>query len=275
MIRIPWGHGYWQRLLDEAVDAGVTPSRKRRLERHLSECRRCQAELESFRQVRSLLSSLPDPPLPRSFVLTPAMVERVQRPSHRAWRAVSLASQGVALTAAIALGVFVALTILDERSSMPAAPEGSPMASFAASPELAASDQTTVAGGAPTLASPEAVATSGGGLQSPIPTLEPTEVGAAGVTTPQQGGYVGPGVSPETRDTDSIPPEDASSPETERVAPDHRVGAPETLAPPSSAEQLGHRWGIRPLPFAVAAATVTVVALGIAYLARRRTERIP
>lgn len=272
MIRMPWGHGYWQRLLDQAVDGELTPAHQQRLDRHLSRCRRCQVELASLRHVRSLLSSLSVPDVPRSFALTPAMIEGSQRHTGRIWRMASLASQGVAIAAAVAFGVFLGLTFTDSQPQSPAVPEDSEIAPFAAAPSLSAASDQTAIGDAASPPGGDQFATPSAGFESATPVFERTEVGAAGVITPEQGGYIGPGVSPETRDTESKSTEETTPLGTNQIAPSHRIGAPDVVAPGSPVEQRGHRWSIRPLPFAVAAAIVMVAALGIAYFAKRRTE---
>src|SRR5512138_2322487 len=60
---------YRQEQLSAALDGMLTPNEQAALEMHLAGCETCARELEELRQVRALLRSLPEPALPRSFLL--------------------------------------------------------------------------------------------------------------------------------------------------------------------------------------------------------------
>jgi anti-sigma factor RsiW len=79
--------------LSAYLDGELAPAETATLERHLADCRACQAELASLREVRALLGALPPPALPRSFALPettapPArlapIAPRAPAPPHRA-----------------------------------------------------------------------------------------------------------------------------------------------------------------------------------------------
>ena len=65
-------HSRLQILLSAYIDGEVTPSEAARVEEHLAGCRECVGELSSLRATSSLLRSLPELEVPRSFALTEA-----------------------------------------------------------------------------------------------------------------------------------------------------------------------------------------------------------
>lgn len=60
---------YRQEQLSTALDGMLTPEEQAALDAHLAGCESCRRELEELRQVRSLLRAVPEPALPRSFLL--------------------------------------------------------------------------------------------------------------------------------------------------------------------------------------------------------------
>ena len=60
---------YRQEQLSAALDGTLTPDERAALDAHLAGCASCRRELEELRQVRSLLRAVPEPALPRSFLL--------------------------------------------------------------------------------------------------------------------------------------------------------------------------------------------------------------
>lgn len=60
---------YRQEQLSAALDGMLTPEEQAELDAHLAGCESCRRELEELRQVRSLLRAVPEPALPRSFLL--------------------------------------------------------------------------------------------------------------------------------------------------------------------------------------------------------------
>jgi hypothetical protein len=62
----------------------LSDDERTRIEAHLRTCEMCRSELESIRQVSSLLADLPEPVLPRSFRLSAADIEGVSAESESA-----------------------------------------------------------------------------------------------------------------------------------------------------------------------------------------------
>ena len=60
---------YRQEQFSAALDDMLTPDEQIALDAHLAGCETCRRELEELRQVRMLLRALPEPALPRSFLL--------------------------------------------------------------------------------------------------------------------------------------------------------------------------------------------------------------
>src|SRR6185312_17309916 len=60
---------YRQEQLSAALDGMLAPEEQTALDAHLAGCETCRRELEELRQVRMLLRALPEPALPRSFLL--------------------------------------------------------------------------------------------------------------------------------------------------------------------------------------------------------------
>jgi hypothetical protein len=268
MNLLPFGHRRWSRLVDEAADGALSERQRARLERHLARCGRCRAELEELRQVRAFLGSLEGPPLPRSFLLTPAMVERrggEARPA-LAWRAATLAAQAFALAGAIAFGVLLTLQFTLERTP-PAAPEEHRGAGGAAESVQPDGRGEAPAAGSPYHA-PPVVASSPSPGQTPM--AEPSDVAAAGQSPPVEGGYLGPAVTPDVRTTEGTPVPEAS-PGTPAAVHDHAV---EEAPPPGASLAAPKATGERPfdpLPFAIAAGTVTAAATALTFILSRRT----
>ncbi len=65
-------HADWDRqqeALSSYVDGELPAAEREQMERHLAECTVCQQALSDMRRVRALLRALPEPSLPRSFLL--------------------------------------------------------------------------------------------------------------------------------------------------------------------------------------------------------------
>ena len=71
--------------LSAYLDGELAPADAAALERHLAECAECRDELAALREVRTLLRALPQPPLPRSFVLPPTTAPRAVRQPSPEW----------------------------------------------------------------------------------------------------------------------------------------------------------------------------------------------
>jgi anti-sigma factor RsiW len=60
--------------LSAYLDKALTTEEQEQCETHLQTCERCQQKLASLRQTAALLHALPQPPLPRSFLLSEDML---------------------------------------------------------------------------------------------------------------------------------------------------------------------------------------------------------
>ena len=60
---------YRQEQLSAALDGMLAPEEQAALDAHLAGCETCSQELEELRQVRLLIRAMPEPALPRSFLL--------------------------------------------------------------------------------------------------------------------------------------------------------------------------------------------------------------
>lgn len=80
---------YRQEQLSAALDGMLAPEEQAALDAHLAGCETCTREMEELRQVRMLLRAMPEPALPRSFLLLPtegelAAPQRAARTAERA-----------------------------------------------------------------------------------------------------------------------------------------------------------------------------------------------
>jgi Putative zinc-finger len=79
---------YRQEQLSAALDGMLAPEELAALDAHLAGCETCARVLEELRQVHTLLRAMPEPALPRSFLLPTegelAAPHRVARPADRA-----------------------------------------------------------------------------------------------------------------------------------------------------------------------------------------------
>lgn len=60
-------------LINALLDGELDEADQQAVHEHLETCARCQESLESLQAVKSMLANLPEPVLPRSFTLSPAM----------------------------------------------------------------------------------------------------------------------------------------------------------------------------------------------------------
>jgi hypothetical protein len=72
-------HARYQKQLSSYVDGQLTAGDKAQLEEHLVDCDACRHEIDELRSAISAVGGLPDVEPPRSFTLTPAMLERGSR----------------------------------------------------------------------------------------------------------------------------------------------------------------------------------------------------
>ena len=129
-------------------DGELTADETRQLEAHIATCAACRNELAALRQVQALLRAMPEPHLPRSFVLPPsgpipvpvATLARRQHAERRHASVLTRATQwagGVAAAAGLALvlgSAIVGLGVHSGASSSAGVPAASSSFSSSGSP---------------------------------------------------------------------------------------------------------------------------------------------
>lgn len=96
-----------QELLHAYIDNALSPARRQQFEAQLAQGAELQAEMESLRQVKQMVSTLPRRPVPRNFTLDPARYGRpAPQPLLQAYPALRLATVMTAV-------LFVLLLALD------------------------------------------------------------------------------------------------------------------------------------------------------------------
>lgn len=176
-------HRRWQRRLSAYVDGQLTPKEQATMEAHLAGCQACRHELADLRSVVSLLRSVPQAAVPRSFAL------RQVPPAARAWwLRYETPLRFATATAAVLLVALVAGDALlkPPTTSLPnpaAAPETETQRSAAGGPEGATATTPTPAGGAASLDA------------APTPSPEPPAAMAAESEAQDKAQEPGPGVT--------------------------------------------------------------------------------
>ncbi len=110
-MRWPGWHRRVRKKLSPYLDAELSPGDQRQLEAHLAACEACRAELAELRAVRKALASMPLEKEPRSFALTPSMVERPSPSGSSALRRLETASRLAAAGLAVALAAVLLLDL--------------------------------------------------------------------------------------------------------------------------------------------------------------------
>lgn len=134
--------------LSAYLDDALPDAEHADLERHLSACEECRAELDNLRGVRALLRALPEPSLPRSFALHTTTAAPIsagrEAPSRRAPRWTGVAQWSGGLVAAVGAGLlFIGALSAHPLTVMGGASSGSYAPAFTYS--SATSAQATIA----------------------------------------------------------------------------------------------------------------------------------
>jgi len=162
--------------LSAFLDRQLSPQEQAECDIHLQRCPQCQSSLAELRQTVSLLHALPQPGLPRSFVLpahTPSIVERSERQlasvtpiTHsrsRSWQTYLRRSTRIISTIAAVLGIFFIMSSLlttllilphGGAASTASAPMFSPAQGLSPMPPSASSQSSNAAGPGHNPASP-------------------------------------------------------------------------------------------------------------------------
>ena len=110
-------HRRWRRRVDASVDAELVAPDVRRVAVPLGGCDACRAQVDAARAVRQLLADAPVEPAPRSFRVTPAMLQAQGRAAERAGAAgpgmyaFMRASQALAGVAVLAFAFLVVVDL--------------------------------------------------------------------------------------------------------------------------------------------------------------------
>lgn len=274
MKRLLRRHRYWERMVDEAVDGFLDERARERLGRHLARCRRCATDLEELQAVRAVVRVLPAPQLPRSFILSAVPDVRSPRASasHR-WRVAAVAAQGVAIAAAVAFATLLTMYVLGGERTTPAADvaEGAVPALGVAKVE----GEPGSGDGGPTEPMPSETVAVRTATAEPGTTPHPTataEVVAAGDATPIAGGYVGPPIPPEQRDTGAAGGGPGAEAGTPTVVPDHRVEGAPTPGPSASPRSALAERPV-PLTYVLGSGVLALAATALSFALWRRPGR--
>jgi hypothetical protein len=277
-------HARARRRLSPYIDGQLSPRERTALESHLAVCDACRRGLDELRATISVVGGLADVESPRSFVITPRMLEqRVAAPSASGpplATGMRLAGAGVALVLAVVL--VGDLGVVGRGGGRSESDESRQAAEFRATD----SDSNDAAGGAPAAAATgaaEEYATVGADRASP------DDLAASGEKTevcPSSAGEVGDAASSPTLEPAPVAPSAgelaACAPAAAEIAPEtgtpvnadlFRKGEEDEVAAPadSTSQEDG---GVSPLTlmeiFLGGALVALVGAIGIEYVLRRR-----
>ncbi len=210
------------RALSAYLDRAVSADEAAAIEAHVATCVACARELAGLQAVRSLLSSLPQADVPRSFHLRPADIAPQARPQASLALRLMPALSGAA---AVAFAVLLAVSFsgIGQHHSNATSPEAARFLAAGASStgtSAAAPGTSGAKAVAPTAPTPGGPAAAG----AQVPAATPANVQAqpaAPVTNPDQGAEPSTGTSAATSASNSLT-DTANSPE-------------KALAPPAAA----------------------------------------
>jgi hypothetical protein len=210
MARVPFlrRHSRWRDNVSAYLDGELSERERSRFEAHAAGCEGCRRELAAQRELKTLLSGLPEVAAPRSFRLTPEMVEAtpVPAPPRRSQTPlrVSQFAAGLAVVALVTVGV-IDVTSGGSNSSTTdtRASAGSTEGHAMAVPKAADARAATAAGSpvAAEAAPSETKAAASTSTVSPTPTT--------GITAPTAHGPTGASNPPAT--AEASPPPSATS----------------------------------------------------------------
>ncbi len=147
-------HAWVEERLSGYIDSQIAADERAQIERHLADCARCRASLESLRWTVSLLKQAPAPALPRSFAIP--IVRRESRAGNFSFGFLRAATALATLLLCLVVGLDL---FSQSRFSSPAPSAPLPAAQFAAPTQnVALAPQATAAptsAPAPTLAPPQ------------------------------------------------------------------------------------------------------------------------
>ena len=152
-IRRADAHERWRPRLQEYIANELDERSHRNADAHLESCAECRAEVEELRAVRTMLRSMPDVEVPRSFRLTPEMVAKREAPVPIRPRQPAWIPRVAQVAAGVAVFGFMSVLAIDVLGGGSSSSGDSTTALSAASDEGVA--DTAVDAGAAGLPSPE------------------------------------------------------------------------------------------------------------------------
>ncbi len=249
-------HQYVEEQLSAYLDDELSSRERRRVERHLATCRRCQWSLETLRKTVHWTMEMPTVPVPRNFTVPvrPAVVPRAQRTrrterTERRWVAPLL--QGATAVAAVlflfsVLGEFLLSGLLPgarnqalhQTTSAPALPT---KAAFLSAPTSATEPQIGLGGSAPQAEGtsiPETGPTCGTSDSGQGACPVPTSLAASSGSPAAPGAYApapNETASPVPSVAPTVPQVAVSAPTVTSAAPYVAASAPSATAAPGTA----------------------------------------
>jgi anti-sigma factor RsiW len=198
--------------LSPYLDGALDPAERASLERHLSTCEACRAELDELRLTVAATRELPEVDAPRSFALTPQMLERRSGAAAPSLPPLALGMRLASAGVAVALAVVVIGDLSDGgagrggdgAANLELADESRTTMEFAAEAErdleeseavVPAPDTTDSAqadAAQPPVSDASSAAGSDGAACPPVAAAEPTAGGAGGAGSGAGGGAGGP-----------------------------------------------------------------------------------
>lgn len=157
-------HARFARDVDAFVDGELPEVAAARFTGHLATCSRCERAVAAARAAKAHLVSLPQAALPRSFVLTPAMVAAPPRPSPATRPALLHATRAVSAAGIAALALFGTLQLTGVGEDSPASRDA---ASTGLPEDASAKSGVLEIESAATMEAPDALATAEPGVASP------------------------------------------------------------------------------------------------------------
>ncbi len=168
----PNWHDYVEERLSAYIDGELSESERNEVRRHLNECPRCQASLDSLGWTIKLVKQLPAPPLPRQFTLP--VPEPARAPARAGWLRWGLAAaSGLAV---LILAVFISAELLRPSTG------NTPSAAYV--PQAAPAQPTAAAKVAATTAPALDNSQPAGAAESSIPTVTPPATNVAVMSAP-------------------------------------------------------------------------------------------
>ena len=261
-------HRRWEEAASAYVDAELADGALRRFESHMAGCQECRERVDGLRLAKASIAGLPEVAAPRSFRLTPAMLEE---PVHKPVNAApSWGFRGAAMVAAVAAVAFVSVIAIDlSRSSsdsashaVPTLNESSRQGTFSTASGVAAGASAQDSAAPPAIPTPSP-ATKGiaspdiGGTGAQTLPTAPNASPVPGSTQPQ---------APLTGPGPSLSPDVTSSNAYAATATTPGVLVPATGAPDNEQDE-GEPY--RPFEAGLAALAIGA-ALGAALMYRRK-----